>query len=114
MPEKTSVRFRGDLELVNDIEQLLEESNAAEVLEFQAEEDSGTGAEFGVELIATLVGLVGSLFFDGPIIPSLVQIFRKKPGSKITIETPRRTIVVTSSTDFSEDELRKIIDSLRL
>jgi hypothetical protein len=111
---KTSVRFRGDLEVVNDIEQLLEESSAAEVVEFQAEEDSGIGVEFDVELVASLVGLISNLFFDGPIIHSLVHIFRKKPGSRISIETPRRTIIVTSSADFSENELHKIIESLEL
>jgi hypothetical protein len=111
---KTSVRFRGDLEVVNDIEQLLEESSAAEVVEFQAEEDSGIGVEFDVGLIASLVGLISNLFFDGPIIHSLVHIFRKKPGSRISIETPRRTIIVTSSADFSENELREIIECLEL
>jgi hypothetical protein len=111
MPAETSVRFRGDLELISEIEQLLDDSGEAEVIEFQAEEDSGTGTEFGIEIIATVVGLVSDLFFDGPIVPALVQVFRKKPGSKITIETPRGSIVVTTSGDFTKEQLRKIVDA---
>ena len=114
MPEKRLVRFRGDPELVVELERLLEASGDAEVVRFQTEEDTDTGVDFGIEVVATLVGLIGTLFFKDPIVPSLIHIFRKKPGSKITIETPERTVSMTSSTDFSEDEVRKLIAALAL
>jgi hypothetical protein len=112
MSQKTSVRFRGDPELVEEIARLLEASDGAEVLRIETEEDTDAGVDFGLDVVATLVGLVGSLFFNGAIVPSLMQALRKKPGSKITIETPMRTVSIVSSTQFSEDEVRRLIASL--
>jgi hypothetical protein len=112
MSQKTTVRFRADPELVEDIARLLEASDGAEILRRKTEEDTDTGVDFGLVEVATLVGLVGSLFFKEPIVPSLLQIFRKKPGSKITIETPRRTVSIVSSAQFSEDEVRRLIEAL--
>jgi hypothetical protein len=111
--EKVSLRLRGDLEVLYDIEQLLEENDHSEVLAFDTEQDSA-GADFDVTLIATLVGLVSDLFFDGPIIPALTKIFRKKPGTKISIETPQRSIVIESSPGITEEEVRKIMKILVL
>src|SRR5690242_21010938 len=103
MSQKTSVRFRGDPELVEDIARLLEANDGAEIVRHETEEDTDTGVDFGLVEIATLVGLVSNLsgfFFQAPIGLSLLQIFRKKPGSKITIETPTRTVSIVSSTEF--------------
>jgi len=112
---QTSVRFRGDPELVEDIARLLEVNEGAEIVRHETEEDTDTGVDFGLLEIATLVGLISNLsnfFSKEPIVPSLLQIFRKKPGSKITIETPARTVSIVSSTQLSEDEVRKLIATL--
>jgi hypothetical protein len=112
MSQQTSVRFRGDPELVEEVARLMEASDGAQVLSRKTERDSDTGVDFDLSLVMEVVGFVSALFFSGPIVPSLVKALRKKPGSKITIETPTRTVSIVSSTELSDDEVRRLIASL--
>jgi hypothetical protein len=112
MSQQTSVRFRGDPELVEEVARLLETSDGAQILARNTETDDDTGVDFDLSSVIEVVGLVSTLFFSGPIVPSLLRALRRNPGSKITIETPTRTVSIVSSTELHPDEVRRLIESL--
>lgn len=110
---KTMMRFTGDPETINEIAGLIRESGAAESVRVDTEEDTGVGSDFALETVAAAIAILSTLFFDRAIVPSLWQLLRKKrPGTKVVIETPTRTVSIVASTALTEDELRAILAPL--
>lgn len=108
---RTAVRLQGDPALMEEVEALLSDSDEIEV----TSSDSGQGGEgldFDIATLATIVGLVSSLFFDSAIVPSLWKALRRHKGSSIVIETPLRTVKITSTEELTEEEVRQLLMTL--
>jgi len=60
------------------------------------------------------VAVVSTLFFDGPIVPQLLQLFKKKPGSRIMFESPRQTITIEVNKDLDLETLTKALKALEI
>jgi hypothetical protein len=56
--------------------------------------------------------MASTLFFDKAIVPTLWNLLRRRPGSRLSIETPTRTVEIRSSIELTEDEVERLIASL--
>ena len=106
------VRIQGDPAVIGDITELLDESSEAQSVRVDEDSTGGIGADFALETIATITAIVSSLFFQKPIVPSLLAILRKKEGTKITIESPVRTVTIQSNRALTPAALEDIIGAV--
>jgi hypothetical protein len=65
-----------------------------------------------LETVATITAIVSALFFDGPIVPQLCAVLRRHRGTRISIETPTRSVSIEVTGDLSEVSLKKILNEL--
>lgn len=108
---RTAVRLQGDPSLMEEVEVLLSESGEVEMVS-SGSGQGGEGLDFDIATLVTVVGLVSSLFFDGAIVPSLWRALRRHKGSSIVIETPLRTVKITSTEELTEEQVRQLLATL--
>jgi hypothetical protein len=110
-----AIRIQGDPEVIDEIAQLVQESGAAKLDRIERDESAGIGADFVLETVATIIAIVSGVsgpLFDKPIVPGLWKILRRHRGTRVTIETPTRTITIESTGDLNEESLRTALDAL--
>jgi|GEM_PF-4283534 len=107
-----AIRIQGDPSVIEEIAALIEESDDAKYLRTEQDDSGGIGADFVLETIATVIAIASNLFFDGPIVPKLFTVLRRHPGTRISIETPTRTVSITSTGSLSEESLQNILREL--
>jgi hypothetical protein len=106
---ETIIRFIADAEDIDLLAGAMAASEGAEVLRIEDVDDAGTGADFALESAVALVGLVQTLFVSGPIVPALRNLFRAKPESRIVIETPSRSLTITSSDALTDAQIKSLL-----
>ena len=107
----TAVRLQGNPGLMEEVEVLLRESDEAEVTTSRIGE-GGEGLDYDIEVLSTVVGLVSTLFLDGAIVPALWKALRRHKGSSVVVETPTRTVKITSTGELTEREVRALLKTL--
>jgi predicted nicotinamide N-methyase len=109
MAGKTSVQIQGDPPVIEEIAAVISGSDEAELVRTESSDQAGIGADFALETVAVIIAIVSDVFFDKPIVPALFKILRRHKGTKITIETPTRTVSIESTADLSEESLQRIL-----
>jgi hypothetical protein len=112
MTDGTSLRIQGEPPVIQEIAALVQDSEAAEVLRIETDDEGGIGADFDLETVSTIIGIASNLFFAGPMIPALLGIFRRHKGTKVTIETPTRSVSIESNKELSLDQLQEMLGAL--
>lgn len=107
-----AIRIQGDPAVVEDIAALIQENDDAQYIRTELDDSGGIGADFILETIATLIAIASALFFDGPIVPQLYSVLHRHRGTRISIETSGKTVVIKIDGDFSEEKLRNILIEL--
>jgi hypothetical protein len=103
-----TVKIRSDRETADAVVDAWQSTAEVEILERRVDDDV-QGADFALETVATVVALVSAVFVDGPIVPAIVAKLKGTKRKKITIETPLRSVEITSSENLSEEEVRGIL-----
>ncbi|MFF4427121.1 hypothetical protein ACFY04_41355 [Streptomyces sp. NPDC001549] len=106
------MRIQGDPDVIEEIAALVRESDVAEYMRTEEDDSGGIGADFNLEAVATLIGIASSLFFEGPIVPKLYGILRRRPGARISVETPTGSVSIKVTGDFSEESLYRALSEL--
>ena len=106
--EKTTVRIQGEPDVIEALAGLVKGSDEAELIRVEQDDTGGIGADFDLATIATVVAAVSKVFFTA-VLPALLKVLRRHPGSKITIETPTRTVTVVATGDLSAKSLKRIL-----
>ena len=106
------IRVQGDPEVIDDVAALMDGAEECDLLRIETDDLGGIGADFALETVATAVGLASALFFDGAIVPSLWRLLRRHKGTTITIETPTRSVSITSSDDLTPEMLGDLVATL--
>lgn len=106
------IRIQGDPAVIDDIAAVVQASDDAEYLRTEVDDSGGIGANFELETVATAIAIASALFFEGPIVPKLYALLRRHRGTRISIETPTRSISVEVTGDLSEASLRQALREL--
>lgn len=106
------IRIQGDPAVVEEVAALVKESEEAEYVRTEQDDSGGIGADFALETVATVIAIASTLFFDGAIVPKLYALLRRHRGTRISIETPTRSVTIEVTGDLSEESLRKVLSEL--
>lgn len=107
-----AIRIQGPPLVIAEVAALVQAADDAEYLRTELDDSGGIGADFGLETVATVIAIASALFFDGPVVPKLYSVLRRHRGSRISIETPTRSVSIEIAGDFSQDSLRKVLQEL--
>lgn len=110
-----AIRIQGDPEVINEIAQLVQDSQHAELVRIERDDSAGIGADFMLETVATIIAIVSGvsgLLFDKPLVSGLWKILHRQRGTRVTIETPTRTITIESTSDLTEESLQTALKAL--
>lgn len=110
--EGIATRVLGEPAVIEEISELVRESDEAELVRVEQIDSGGIGADFDLNTTASLVTIASFLFFEGGIVPKLWSILRRHPGTKVTIETPTRTVSIESTEALTPEALGTILGAL--
>ena len=75
-----TIRIQGDPEVIDEISQLLRDSEQAELVRIERDDSGGIGADFVLETVATIIAIVSGasgLLFDKPLVPGLWKVLHR-------------------------------------
>jgi hypothetical protein len=110
-----AIRIQGDPGVIDEISRLVQDSEQAKLVRIERDDSGGIGADFDLETVATIIAIVSSLadlLFDKPLVPGLWKILHRHKGTRVSIETPARTVTIESTGELTEESLRTALDAL--
>jgi hypothetical protein len=72
----------------------------------QAEVQEATDLNFDLASVAALVTIVQMSFFEGPLVPALLRVFRRTRPQRIKISSPFGEVTLEPSVTMTDEELR--------
>lgn len=107
MEPGTRLRITSEEAIIADLEKVLREEDLP-VLSSGAVDNPGRLA-LDFDTVASVVTMASTLFFSGPIVPSLLGLLKKHKKSRIIIDGPRKRIEIEWHADVTEDEIRQAL-----
>jgi hypothetical protein len=112
MQNRSPVRISGEPAIIEELTGVLRKQSEFDVVDVKIVENDEVSLDFNIELVATVVGLASSLFFDRAIVPTLWSVLRKRRDTTITIESPTATVTIKATAGLTEAQIEKVIAGL--
>ena len=99
------LRFLSERLFVESLEDALSGQSSVNVQKSQVVSDP-TDLNLDLGTVSAVVATMSSLFFEGPIVPTLARVLRRTTPRKVRIESPFGTVTFEPSSDVSDVEIR--------
>jgi hypothetical protein len=99
-------------EVIDEIEHALTSSGEGTRTVSRASASDPTELGFDVGAFVELISAVSPLFFTGPLVPSLANVFKRHKRQRVVIESPFGRVVFEPEEDLSSDQIRDKMQAL--
>jgi hypothetical protein len=108
--EGTRIRITSEESLITALEEMLRDENLPVLSSGVVERPGRLALDF--DTVSSVVTLASTLFFSGPIIPSLLKLLRKHKKTRIIVDGPEKRIEIEWHSAITEDEIRKVLEQV--
>lgn len=104
------LQILGEPEVIAEFEALLAATDGVDIERVEEVDAAAAGANFALETVALIIAIASGLFFDKPIVPSILNIFKRHKNAKVVMETP--TGKITLEGKLTEEQVEAALRSL--
>ena len=107
MEPGTRLRITSEEAIIADLEKVLREEDLPVLSSGTVDNPGRLALDF--DTVSSIVTMASTLFFSGPIVPSLLRLLKKNKKSRIIVDGPRKRIEIEWHVDVSEEEIRQAL-----